>query len=211
MASTITATESPSERSQHIIHLLEQHGQGDYIGEAISQLEHCLQAADQAKQAGSDNDLVIAALLHDVGHFLPAESIATQIKELKAQKDSVSVGRVGHETIGEQYLHSLGFSDKICRLVGSHVAAKRYLTAIDPAYYDGLSSASKKSLEFQGGPFRGKELEKFANDPLSEDMIRLRKWDDGAKIVGIADITPRVTVYQPLIEEHLLWEQSFRE
>ena len=209
MASTITATGGPSEKSQHIIHLLEQHGQGDYIGEAISQLEHCLQAADQAKQAGSNNDLVIAALLHDVGQFLPAESISTQIKDLKAQNDSVSVGRVGHETIGEQYLRSLGFSDRICRLVGSHVAAKRYITAIDPAYYDGLSSASKKSLEFQGGPFRGKELEEFANDPLSEDMIRLRKWDDGAKIVGIADITPRVTVYQPLIEEHLLWEQSF--
>ena len=211
MASTIAATGGPSEKSQHIIHLLEQHGQGDYIGEAISQLEHCLQAADQAKQAGSNNDLVIAALLHDVGQFLPAESISSQIKELKAQNDSVSVGRVGHETIGEQYLRSLGFSDKICRLVGSHVAAKRYLTAIDPAYYDGLSYASKKSLEFQGGPFQGKELEKFANDPLSEDMIKLRKWDDGAKIVGIADSTPRVSVYQPLIEKHLLWQQSLRE
>lgn len=210
MASTITATESPSEKSQHIIHLLEQHGQGDYVGEAISQLEHCLQAADQAKQAGSDEDLVIAALLHDIGQFLPAESISTQIKELKAQDDSISVGRVGHETIGEQYLRSLGFSDTVCRLVGSHVAAKRYLTAIDPAYYDGLSSASKKSLEFQGGPFRGKELEKFTNDPLSEDMIKLRKWDDGAKVVGITDSTPRVTVYQPLIEEHLLVQRSFR-
>lgn len=207
MASTAAATESPSERSRHVIHLLEQHGQGDYIGEAISQLEHCLQAAHQAKQAGSDDDLVIAALLHDIGQFLPAESISTHIKELKAQNDSISVGRVGHEIIGEQYLHSLGFSDPVCRLVGSHVAAKRYLTAIDPAYYEGLSSASKKSLEFQGGPFQGKELEKFTNDPLSQDMIKLRKWDDGAKIVGIADSTPRVTVYQPLIEEHLLMQR----
>ena len=210
MASTITATESPSEKSQHIIRLLEQHGQGDYIGEAISQLEHCLQAADQAKQAGSDDDLVIAALLHDIGQFLPAESIATQIKELKAQNDSISVGRVGHETIGEHYLRSLGFSDTVCRLVGSHVAAKRYLTAIDPAYYDGLSSASMKSLEFQGGPFQGKDLERFTNDPMSEDMIKLRKWDDGAKVVGITDSTPRVTVYHPLIEKHLLVQRSFR-
>ena len=207
MASIARATESPREKSQHIVHLLEQHGQGDYIGEAISQLEHCLQAADQAKRAGSDDELVIAALLHDIGQFLPAEAISTQIKELKSQNDSISVGRVGHEAIGEQYLHSLGFNDTVCRLVGSHVAAKRYLTAIDPSYYDGLSPASKKSLEFQGGPFQGMELENFMNDPLSEDMIKLRKWDDGAKIVGIADNTPRVTVYEPLIEKHLLMQR----
>ena len=106
MASIARATESPMEKSQHIVHLLEQHGQGDYIGEAISQLEHCLQAADQAKRAGSDDDLVIAALLHDIGHFLPAEAISTQIRELKSQNDSISVGRVGHEAIGEQYLRS---------------------------------------------------------------------------------------------------------
>ena len=207
MASTATAIGSPRGKSLHIFHLLEQHGQGDYIGGAISQLEHCLQVADQAKRAGSDDDLVIAALLHDIGQFLPAEAIPTQIRELKAQNDSISVGRAGHEAIGEQHLRSLGFNDTVCRLVGSHVAAKRYLTAIDPVYYDGLSSASKKSLEFQGGPFQGKELENFMDDPLSDDMIRLRKWDDGAKIVGIADKTPRVAMYEPLIERHLLTQR----
>lgn len=207
MGSTAAAPESPREKSQHIVHTLEQHGQGDYIGDAISQLEHCLQTADQAKRAGSDDDLVIAALLHDIGQFLPVEAISTQIRGLKSQNDSISVGCVGHEAIGEQILRSSGFNDIVCRLVRSHVAAKRYLTAIKPAYYDGLSSASKKSLEFQGGPFQGKELENFMNDPLSEDMIKLRKWDDGASIVGIADNTPRVTVHEPLIEKHLLMQR----
>lgn len=119
------------------------------------------------------------------------------------QNDSVSVGRMGHETIGEHYLRSLGFDETVCRLVGSHVAAKRYLTAIDPAYYTALSAASKRSLQFQGGPFEGKELEMFRMDPLSEDMIRLRRWDDGAKVVGIADNTPRVGEYEALIEKCL--------
>ena len=118
----------------------------------------------------------------------------------------MSVGRVGHETIGEHYLRSLGFGETVCRLVGSHVAAKRYLTAIDPAYYAALSAASKKSLQLQGGPFEGKELEIFMMDPLSEDMIRLRKWDDGAKVVGIMDETPRVGEYEALIEKHLRGE-----
>ena len=208
MASISPLIQDPCQKSHYIIQLLEEHGQDDYIGEAISQLEHCLQAADQARRAGSQNEIIIAALLHDIGQFLPADSISTQIKELKAHNDSISVGRVGHEAIGEQYLHSLGFSDTVCRLVGSHVAAKRYLTAIDPAYYDSLSAASKKSLEFQGGPFEGKELEKFMNDPLSEEMIRLRKWDDGAKVVGIVDRTPRVSKYESLIEEHLMAQRE---
>ena len=115
---------------------------------------------------------------------------------------------MGHEVIGEHYLRSLGFGETVCRLVGSHVAAKRYLTAIDPAYYATLSSASKKSLQYQGGPFEGKELEAFMGDPLSEDMIMLRKWDDAAKIVGIVDEIPRLRKYEALIEKHLAEKSS---
>ena len=211
MASISPLTQDPGQKSRHIIQLVDENGQDDYIGEAISQLEHCLQAADQAQGAGSQNDIIIAALLHDVGQFLPADSISTQIKDLKAHNDSISVGRVGHEVIGEQYLRSLGFSDTVCRLVGSHIAAKRYLTAIDPAYYDSLSATSRKSLEFQGGSFEGKELEKFMNDPLSEEMVRLRKWEDGAKVVGIVDRTPRLSEYESLIEEHLMTQREYWE
>ncbi|MCJ1394691.1 hypothetical protein MMC18_007571 [Xylographa bjoerkii] len=173
---------SPQEISQHLISILEERGQGDYIGESISQLEHCLQAADQAKKAGSSNDTVIAALIHDIGQFLPAELIRDQVKELKSSRDASSVGRVGHELIGEQYLQTLGFGRNVSRLVGSHVAAKRYLTAIDPEYYAGLSTASQKSLELQGGPFNGEELDHFRADPLSDEMV-------SKKVGGITGLT----------------------
>ncbi|MCJ1356904.1 MAG: hypothetical protein MMC33_006900 [Icmadophila ericetorum] len=120
--------------------------------------EVVIEAAHLARQAGSSDDTVIAALLHDIGQFLPENLVRQQIEELKSNSEDQSVGRMGHETIGEQYLQSLGFGSRVRRLVGSHVAAKRYLTAIDPNYYGGLSSASKKSLEFQSGPFVGMSL-----------------------------------------------------
>ena len=73
----------------------------------------------------------------------------------------------------------------------------RYLTAIDSFYYDGLSDASKKSLELQGGPFKGEELLAFKSDPLKEDMVRLREWSDMSKIIGIVEKTPRADAYEP--------------
>ena len=87
---------------------------------------------------------------------------------------------------------------------GSHVEAKRYLIAIYLTYYNGLSFASKKSLEFQGGTFAGEELKEFGADFLRSEMISLRTWDDSAKIVGIEDSTPRAVEYTVLLEEHLL-------
>ena len=139
---------------------------------------------------------------------MPAELVRNHVKELKSNHDASSVGRVGHELIGEQYLETLGFGRKVSRLVGSHVAAKRYLTAIDPEYFAGLSTASQKSLELQGGPFEGEELDRFRTDPLSDEMVRLRKWDDRAKIVGIEESTPRASEYGRMIKEHLMEQQG---
>jgi 2-amino-1-hydroxyethylphosphonate dioxygenase (glycine-forming) len=79
----------------------------------------------------------------------------------------------------------------------------RYLTAVDSSYYDGLSDASKKSLAFQGGPFEGKELEAFERHPLKDEMVRVRKWDDMSKVVGIIAQTPRAATYRGLIRKHL--------
>lgn len=77
------------------------------------------------------------------------------------------------------------------------------MTAVDVSYYDGLSEASKQSLRFQGGPFEGAELEAFERDPLKDDMVKLRKWDDQAKIVGIENIIPRTEAYRAMIKRHL--------
>ena len=83
------------------------------------------------------------------------------------------------------------------------MAAKRFLTAVDAGYYAELSAASQKSLELQGGPFVGEELKMFTADPLSKEMVRLRRWDDAAKVVGVQGETPRAGEYAGMIEEHL--------
>jgi predicted HD phosphohydrolase len=189
-----------------LIHLLNTKGQGDYIGEPISQLEHSLQAAHLAKSNHADEETIIAALLHDVGQFLPAQevkSIAHEVQSMRSLNDSSDggVGRVGHELIGEEYLRRLSFSEKVSSLVGSHVAAKRYLCTAEPGYHDTLSEASKKSLMFQGGPMRGEEYERWAANPWCAEMCQLRKWDDGAKIVGL-EVEPART-YEDMIVQHL--------
>ncbi|KAJ5642000.1 hypothetical protein N7490_006000 [Penicillium lividum] len=191
----------PSTKAESLITALEQYGQGDYIGESISQLEHCLQAANQARQSGARDELVIAALLHDIGQIIPLES--TKEVRMNIRESKENVGRVGHEAIGAAYLQSLGFSDTVCRLVNSHVAAKRYLTAVNREYYDSLSSASQKSLAFQGGPFQGDELQVFEKDPLRDEMVSLRLWDDKAKLVGVEATTPRARTYLDMIVSHL--------
>ncbi|XRM37230.1 hypothetical protein ABZX51_000715 [Aspergillus tubingensis] len=197
---------TPLETATYLVTSLEEYGQGDYIGESISQLEHCLQAAHQAQKSGASPELILAALLHDIGQIIPLSSkkeVRMNLKSNSDDKDTENVGRMGHETIGAEYLRSLGFSEKICRLVESHVPAKRYLTATDKAYYETLSSASKKSLEFQGGPFKGAELVAFETNPLRDEMVKLRLWDDAAKVQGIEESTPRAGEYRDMIRVHL--------
>ena len=130
---------------KELFHFLEIQGQGDYLGEKVSQLEHCLQAAQLAVEAGAHEDTILGALLHDVGRFIPAaEDMPAMIAA-----DGMFVGRESHEILGEKYLRGLGFNETICQLVGAHVMAKRYLTAVDQGYYEGLSQSSKTTLKFQ--------------------------------------------------------------
>ncbi|KAF3404611.1 Uncharacterized protein DPV78_003358 [Talaromyces pinophilus] len=204
--------DDPRAVAKSLLAVLEKYGQGDYIGESISQLEHSLQAAHQARQAGkfpettsqyrARQELVLAALLHDIGQIIPLEN-TKEVRVTLSQEDAESVGRIGHETIGAQYLHLLGFSETVCRLINSHVAAKRYLTAVNQSYYDSLSRASQKSLALQGGPFRDEEVKAFEQDLLKDEMVSLRLWDDAAKIVGIENKIPRAHDYLELIVAHL--------
>ena len=130
---------------REILCLIEKQGQGDYIGEAVSQVQHSLQAATLAQIAGADDETVIGALLHDVGRFIPA---ADKMESMMAA-DGTYIGKASHEIIGERHLRQLGFSEKICQVVGAHVIAKRYLCAVEPGYWEGLSRSSKQTLEFQ--------------------------------------------------------------
>ncbi len=155
-----------------IFDLYDKHGAEEYAGEKISQLEHMSQTAQLAMDEGYDDEVILAAFLHDVGHLLPIHD----------ENESMNgYGMMDHEKVGAVYLRRVGFSERLCKLIASHVNAKRYLTFKDPLYYSRLSEASKKTLEFQGGKMKAAEAMEFEADPLFDLYIKMRRWDEAAK------------------------------
>jgi 2-amino-1-hydroxyethylphosphonate dioxygenase (glycine-forming) len=160
--------------------LLEKYGSKDYIGEEVSQKQHAVQTALQAETYCEDNDilikkdLVLAALLHDIGHLLVFEN--------KNLAKIENFGVKNHELSGSNYLKNLGYSDLVCKLVESHVKTKRYLASTEKDYFNNLSVASKKTFFYQGGYMTLYEIIKFEKDPLFKYYINLREWDDNAKL-----------------------------
>ncbi len=156
--------------ADEILRLLEQKGNSQYGGEAVTQIQHALQAATLAELQGADAHLITAALLHDVGHLLhnlpdhaPDEGIDDR-----------------HETSASNYLRKI-FPDSVVEPIRMHVDAKRYLCAADPTYQSLLSEPSIVSLRLQGGPMTDEQVKAFQERPYFEDAIRLRRWDDEAK------------------------------
>ncbi len=168
--------------------------QGDemYFGEEISQFEHAAQAAMLAQKQGFDIEVQLAAFLHDIGHLLPAAS-DEELMEV--------YGRKNHEGVAADWLRTRGFSEKMAVLIENHVNAKRYLCYANTAYYENLSEASKKTLTFQGGVMSDVEAEEFKKKPLFDTIIRMRQWDEAAKVVGLN--TPGLEYYLRLCEEFL--------
>lgn len=169
-----------------ITRLFETGGNSAYFGEPVSQTEHALQTAHLAETEGAPDSLVVAALLHDVGHLLHGlpETIAERGID----------GR--HEAGGSDWL-ARHFGPAVCDPVRLHVAAKRYLCATDPEYLALLSPASQKSLELQGGPFDAAGARAFEAEPFYREAVRLRHWDDRAKIPKLA--VPPLGHYSPRI------------
>ena len=143
---------------------MRQRGAEAYLGEAVSQLEHALQAAHLATQANSPPSLIAAALLHDIGHLLPGSR---------------------HEETGHEWVLQR-FGPSVADPVRHHVAAKRYLCAVEPDYYDGLSPTSVRSLALQGGPCTEEEARAFEKLAGFREAVQLRRWDDAAKQPGLA-------------------------
>jgi 2-amino-1-hydroxyethylphosphonate dioxygenase (glycine-forming) len=181
--------------ANEIIQLFEQFGSRDYIGEPVSQIEHMSQCAALAEATEADEEVILAAWLHDIGHLC-----AYAFPELEA-KYMDEVGVVDHEKLGANYLRSKGFAEKVCSLVENHVAAKRYLTYFFPNYYDQLSDASKKTLTIQGGVMDKEEAKAFEADQLFNDYLLLRRWDDNAKKAN--QTVPSFTHYKQMIIDHL--------
>jgi predicted HD phosphohydrolase len=148
-------------------------GDIDYIGESISQLEHARQAAWLAWESGSSESLVLGAFFHDIGH-LCAGPDAPQMDGL---------GVVDHEGIGAQELREHGLGGEVADLVEQHVQAKRYFCFIRPNYLQRLSVASRGTLDFQGGPMEAEQARSFEAHPLFNQILRLRTWDEAAKVV----------------------------
>jgi len=186
---TLPETLTPSSVTDHLLAILASSAHTPYIGEPVSQLEHSLQCAQQAlnvSNPSADDETIVAALLHDIGQFAPEDELEGTVKDMNS--GSGSVGRYSHDELGAKYLRGLGFSKKVCTLVGEHVNAKRYLCGVDSAYFEKLSEASKESLRFQGGPMDDEErrmYEEALGRDVVRDIVRVRKWDDGGKVVGV--------------------------
>lgn len=146
---------------------LEQRAGGLYGGEAITQQAHALQCASLALHAQASEELVAAALLHDIGHLVPGAIDTSQ----------------PHGELAADLLSDL-FGAAVTMPIRHHVAAKRYLCVADPHYWSSLSPASQRSLAWQGGVFTLEEAHEFIALPYAEDAVNLRLWDDAAKVVG---------------------------
>jgi len=171
-----------------IAELFAKRGDTAYFGEPVSQKEHALQAAYLAVREGAPESLVVAALLHDVGHLVHGlpEDIADHGVDAR------------HEAAGEAWLARY-FGPEVTEPVRLHVDAKRYLCRVDPEYLSQLSTASVQSLTLQGGPFSEAEARQFEAHRHFSEAVRLRRWDDQAKIPGLA--VPDLEHYRDAVQK----------
>ena len=188
-------TADPAATADCVLDVFNTAGQMEYHGEQVSQLEHALQAAHLASEDSGNEQEIIAALLHDIGHIWPAEG-----------RQMTSVGVVDHDEIGAQVLRDMGFSPDVADIVSGHVAAKRYLVATDRDYAAQLSDVSVESLHLQGGPMSAEEVQDFSRSPNWQSQVRVRTWDDRAKTPGAK--VPGLETYRELITAHLSRQQE---
>jgi [1-hydroxy-2-(trimethylamino)ethyl]phosphonate dioxygenase len=173
--------------AEEIFTIFHRRGLEAYFGEPVSMTEHALQAAHFARLEDARPTLVIAALLHDIGHLI--EDVPDDIADWKTD--------AWHEVTGSRWL-AKRFGPAVSEPVRLHVPAKRYLCATEPTYLSRLSSASVVTLRLQGGPMSGSEVAQFEQEPFGQDALRLRRWDDQGKIAGL--LTADLHEYRDLIE-----------
>ena len=162
--------------------LFRDHGHIAYSGEGVTQLEHALQCAQRAENDGAGDELVTAALLHDLGHLLNLQGDTPTARGIDDQ----------HQYYATPFIRAL-FAPAVVEAIRLHVDAKRALCAIELDYYEALSEDSKRSLTLQGGVFSRGELDAFMAKPFAAEALRVRRWDDAAKVAGEA--TPSLRHY----------------
>ena len=192
MSSDESSPQRLSDIVERLAGLFADQGGDLYGGEAVTQLEHALQAAQLAEQEDCPSHEIVAALLHDVGHL---------IHDLGDDCAERGIDDI-HERAGSDWLETeAGFHSAVTQPVRLHVPAKRFLCAVDADYHASLSEASQLSLSLQGGPFTEDEVAAFRKTPYSESAIRLRTWDDKAKIPGLP--TPSLQHFLSLIDSSM--------
>jgi phosphonate degradation associated HDIG domain protein len=172
---------------EEILAIYGRRGSEAYFGENVSTTEHCLQAAYFAQIAGAPPGLVVAALLHDIGHLV--DDVPQDIADWTVDAH--------HEEIGGHWL-ARRFRPEVSEPVRLHVPAKRYLLATDAKYFAKLSPASVITLRLQGGPMAAHEVAQFETEAYYMEAVRVRQWDDQGKVAGLK--TPSLGDYRALIE-----------
>jgi len=167
--------------------IFERRGAEEYLGEPVTIAEHMLQGAKLAEDAGAEDALVAAALLHDIGHF--TSEFGTYSPDDTEDKH--------HDEAGAEVLAPF-FPPVVTECVRLHVAAKRYLCATDTSYFGKLSFASVHTLSLQGGPMSDAEVAAFQKNPFYDEAVRVRLWDEGGKVPGIK--TRPFREYEPLLQ-----------
>ena len=191
LAQNLASAESHNARAHVICDFIEHYGDSRYDSN-VTQKEHALQTAALALSDKANSSLVIAALLHDIGHMLLSEHAATPSflkKDLRHQNVVCRVLR--------PYL-----SKSITGPIALHVEAKRYLCGSDPSYYSKLSDNTKLSLALQGGPMTATQLRSFEVRAFWRESLRLRRWDDAAKVSKKP--TPSLPFFLPTLELALM-------
>lgn len=160
----------------------------DKYSESVSQLAHAEQCAALATKAGADDDLVVAALLHDIGHLLVLDA-QSGVPSLDTDDE--------HEATGARFIAQL-LGPRVAGPIALHVPAKRYLCAVESGYFETLSPASVASLRMQGGPMSNAEATRFERLPHFTAAVNLRRWDEEAKVPDL-DVASFET-YVPTLE-----------
>lgn len=167
--------------------LLARRGDEEYAGEPVSQLQHALQCAKLAEDAGCDAPMIAAGLLHDIAHLFDDDPDALAAAGIDT----------GHEDAGAQWL-ARWFGPEVTEPVRLHVPAKRWLCAMESGYLTGLSPASVRSLELQGGAFTRAQADVWLTQPYAKEGLTLRRFDDAAKDPHA--VTPPLAHYLDIAE-----------
>lgn len=174
-----------------VLTILAEQGSQQYGLEAVTQLEHALQCATLAETAGQSAEVIAACLLHDLGHLvhhLGEDAANHQIDD-------------HHELRALPWLTPL-FSSAVTEPIRLHVAAKRYLCAVEPGYWQALSPASQQTLQLQGGAFSAEAAQQFIQQPHARIAVQLRRWDEAAKVADLP--TPELEHFYPILSRCLV-------